>query len=135
MGETVNVFQDTKERHVPVVYVLMIAPAMEFAYLQSALLLMLVTHTNMHGILTSISDVSVMLVSVDLIALYKSAPLTTILCMDVEEDNVMQEVMTIQVLHVPTVEVTVPVMSNVIALDVVSVTTNLEFANASLDSS
>jgi hypothetical protein len=136
LPETVNASLDTRARHVLVLFAPMIALEMVSVCLQSALQMMLATLTPWHGIPISTSDVNVTLASVDLTAPYRSAPLTTILCSVVEVDSVtMEETMT-PVMLAPTLAiVTVPAMNNVIAPDVVSVTTNLVFASASPDSS
>jgi hypothetical protein len=136
LPETVNASLDTRVRHVLVLSAPMIALEMVSACLQSALQLMLVTHTPWLGIPISISDVNVTLVSVDLTAPYRSVPLTMILCSDVVVDSVTTEdLMTPVLLALTNTIVTVPTTNNVIALDVVSVTTNLVSASASPDSS
>jgi hypothetical protein len=114
----------------------MIALEMESAYLLLALRLMLDIPTTMLGILRNISDVNVMLDSVDLTALFRSVHLTTILCTDAVVESVTKEplMMIVTLVLIRTI-VTVLLMSSVIAPDVVSVTTNLVSASASPDSS
>jgi hypothetical protein len=136
LPETANASLVMRVRHVPVVCAPMIALEMEFAYPLLALRLMLDIPTTMLGILRNISDVNVMLDSVDLTALFRSVHLTTILCTDAVVESVTKEppMMIVTLVLIRTI-VTVLLMSSVIAPDVVSVTTNLVSASASPDSS